>query len=374
MTTSFQLIDIVMLIGICQGIFLALTLQRITNNNRTANRILSLLIVFATVMLIGRFVYFRYLSYWVFQWSLLVDSLVFLFGPLIYIYLRRLLFKDNSNYSLARIHFLPFLIMILLAVFYLVSYSPEAYYNLMFTGNLLLYFDVISAVMIVFNFGYLVGSFLLIKKYHSEERETFSFKQTPVTYLYYFLFSLAVCLLAWTFAFIDSTFFDGDFAFFGYTSIWVAIPIFIYVIGYFSLKQPELFRIQLEDTPKEKRARLSDADAALLKEKLDSLMINERLFLESNLTLSEIAETLQTSTNNISWLLNNIYKTTFYDFVNGHRVNEFLKRIENNEHLKHTLLALSFDVGFNSKSTFNKAFKAAMRQTPSDYIKKYRAA
>lgn len=103
-------------------------------------------------------------------------------------------------------------------------------------------------------------------------------------------------------------------------------------------------------------------------------MTNEKIFLQSDLTLADVAEMLQTSTNNVSWLLNQVYKTTFYDFINQYRVKEFVKKVENQEHLKHTILALSMDVGFNSKSTFNKAFKDTMQDTPSNYIKKHRAA
>jgi AraC-like DNA-binding protein len=155
----------------------------------------------------------------------------------------------------------------------------------------------------------------------------------------------------------------------------VAIPVFIYVIGYFSLKQPELFRIK-EETEKNtfKKKRLPEPEALLLQKKLDSLMVNEKIFLQNDLTLADVSEMLQTSTNNVSWLLNQVYKTTFYDFINRYRVHEFVKKVENKEHLKHTILALSMDVGFNSKSTFNKAFKETMRDTPSNYIKKHRAA
>ena len=73
-------------------------------------------------------------------------------------------------------------------------------------------------------------------------------------------------------------------------------------------------------------------------------------------------------------MLNNTYQTTFYDFINGYRVMEFVKKVVNEEHIQHTILALSMDVGFNSKSTFNKAFKSKMNETPSNFIKKHRAA
>jgi AraC-like DNA-binding protein len=99
-------------------------------------------------------------------------------------------------------------------------------------------------------------------------------------------------------------------------------------------------------------------------------MLNEQIYLQNDLTLSQVSELLKTSTNNISWLLNNIYSSTFYDFINGYRIKEFLQKVEKKEHLSHTILALSMDSGFNSKSTFNKAFKREMNDTPSNYIRK----
>ncbi len=374
MLNSFQLIDIVIVIGICQGIFLSLTLHRISNNNRSANMILSSLLVLATVMLIGRFVYFRFLNGWVFQWSLLVDSVVFLFGPLLYTYIRRLLFKANTSYRLPLVHFIPFMGMIGIAVYYIVFYSTEAYYQLLVTGDLTLVFEVLTIIMISFNIIYLIKSFKLLKRYKANEKDTFSFDQTPLTYLYFFCIAFAICLIAWLFSFINATFLDKYLTFVNYESVWVAIPVFIYVIGYFSLKQPELFRMPLEPKTPEKKDRLTQFETELLREKLNSLMVNEKVFLQSNLTLKDVAETLKTSTNNISWLLNNVCKTTFYDFINSYRIKEFVVKVENKEHLQHTILALSFDAGFNSKSTFNKAFKIVMNDTPSNFIKKHRAA
>ncbi|MBL4662454.1 MAG: helix-turn-helix domain-containing protein [Flavobacteriaceae bacterium] len=160
----------------------------------------------------------------------------------------------------------------------------------------------------------------------------------------------------------------------GYDVLWIAIPVFIYIIGYYSLKQPELFRISLDRKINENKKRISKGESELLKDKLDSMMQNEQLYLLNDLTLADVAKELQTSTNNISWVLNNMYNITFYDFINGYRIEEFVEKIANQEHLNHTILALSMDVGFNSKSTFNKAFKQTMKDAPSNYIKKHTAA
>lgn len=374
MEGSFQIIDIILIIGICQGIFLTFTLQRISNNNHSANTILSKLILIATMMLIGRFIYFRYSSLSIFHWSLLVDSLVFLFGPLFYIYIRRLLFKGNKTYLLPVYHAIPFLLLAITALFFLVYFTAEEFYQFYLDGNLNIIFNVITIAMIVSNLYYLFRSYELVKKFKKEEKQTFSFEQSPVNFLNAFLISFLVCLTAWLVSFINQSILDRYFTYVNYESVWVAIPVLLYVIGYFSLKQPELFRIPLEAKISEKKARLSKLDSDLLKKKLDSLMENEKVFLQHDLTLREVAKLLKTSTNNISWLLNSVYKTTFYDFINNHRIKEFVKDVEERKHLKNTILALSLDAGFNSKSTFNKAFKVVMRDTPSNYIKNLPAA
>ena len=93
MQNTYGIIDIIILLGISQGLFLAVTLQFISNTNKKANYILSTILVLAMLMLIGRFLYVRHLNYVIFHWSLVFDSIVFLFGPLLFLYIKRFLFK-----------------------------------------------------------------------------------------------------------------------------------------------------------------------------------------------------------------------------------------------------------------------------------------
>ena len=114
--------------------------------------------------------------------------------------------------------------------------------------------------------------------------------------------------------------------------------------------------------------RLSSDRIDTMKKSLESLMSDDKIFVKSDLTLSALSETMETKPNDLSWLLNEEYTTTFYDFINQYRVKEFLTKVQNNEHLKSTILGLAIDCGFNTKSTFNKAFKKSTTKTPSEYI------
>lgn len=374
MTISFELIDIIIFIGICQGIFLSLALHRITNTNKKANSILSLLLIAATVMLLGRFLYFEYFNELVFLVSIGVDAVIFLFGPLFYLYTHRLLFHKDSKTSFSWHHFIPFGTMLLLFGAIAMIYTPSTYWEAFQEGKLNLLFLGIAGIALILNTIYLLRSFQLLQKFKTTEKKVFSFEQGPLRYLFAFHLAFATCLLLWWFSYINWAFFDTFYTYIGYDGVWIAISVCIYVVGYFSLKQPELFRIPLIEKRIEKKDRLSSEEVTLLEKKLNSLMTNERLFLENDLTLQQVALRLKTSTNNVSWLLNKVYQTTFYDFINGYRIKEFIAKVKNEEHLQHTILALSMDVGFNSKSTFNKAFKQTMKDTPSNFIKKNTAA
>ena len=99
--------------------------------------------------------------------------------------------------------------------------------------------------------------------------------------------------------------------------------------------------------------------------------VNNRrdVYLIPELCLALLADYLRTSSNNLFWYLNNVENKTFYKFINEYRVNAFLNKAENNEHHSKTLLAMAFEVGFNTKSTFNKSFRSIINDTPTNYIK-----
>ncbi|MBL4594794.1 MAG: helix-turn-helix domain-containing protein, partial [Flavobacteriales bacterium] len=105
------------------------------------------------------------------------------------------------------------------------------------------------------------------------------------------------------------------------------------------------------------------------KELLD-FMQEEKPYLKANISLTYLAESLSKSANHLSQVINDRHKKNFFDFINDYRIEEMtaLLRIPENKRL--TLLAVAHDAGFNSKTTFNAAFKKLKSKTPSQYFKK----
>jgi AraC-like DNA-binding protein len=106
----------------------------------------------------------------------------------------------------------------------------------------------------------------------------------------------------------------------------------------------------------------------LWKSKIQEALLTEKLYENPELTLAEIAKKLETNASVISKAINQGFQMNFNDLINFYRVEAVKKKLEQGEHKKSTLLGIAFDCGFNSKATFNRAFKKNTRISPKEYL------
>ena len=83
-----------------------------------------------------------------------------------------------------------------------------------------------------------------------------------------------------------------------------------------------------------------------------------------------MAKQLQSNHSFISMVLNRGFGLNFNDFVNKFRIEAVKEMLQRGEHNKQTLLGIAFDCGFNSKATFNRAFKKFTTLNPKEWIDK----
>ncbi|NQZ82509.1 MAG: helix-turn-helix transcriptional regulator [Colwellia sp.] len=102
----------------------------------------------------------------------------------------------------------------------------------------------------------------------------------------------------------------------------------------------------------------------LIASKLEHAMKEDKLFLQDNLSLNKLSESISETENHISETLSQFLNTKFFQFVNNFRVEEAKKALQDRGKL---ITSIAFDVGFNSKSTFNTAFKKVVGYSPSAY-------
>ncbi len=106
------------------------------------------------------------------------------------------------------------------------------------------------------------------------------------------------------------------------------------------------------------------------KGKIENLMVVDKMYENPELVISDLGNLLGTHSKKISQVINQGFNMNFNDFVNHHRITAVLQKIEKGEHSVQTLLSLAYECGFNSKSTFNRAFKRATSLNPREYIEK----
>jgi len=147
------------------------------------------------------------------------------------------------------------------------------------------------------------------------------------------------------------------------------------LIGFFGVQQRDIFSNvkSLKQNPsKEKKVKyassgLSTEIAENLYKNLIEQITKESYYTESSLSLNDLAQKLDISPNYLSQIINEKEEKNFFDFINAFRVAEFKRLIAVPTNQQYTLLALAYDCGFNSKSSFNRSFKKHTGFTPSQY-------
>ena len=113
------------------------------------------------------------------------------------------------------------------------------------------------------------------------------------------------------------------------------------------------------------RSGMTDAASDLIGKRLLSRMTDSHDYLDNDITLATLAERIGTSPQLVSQYLNHVLKVSFFDYINGFRVAAVERRLQDPASEGMTLVDVALACGFNSKSTFNAAFKRVHGVAPS---------
>ncbi len=100
---------------------------------------------------------------------------------------------------------------------------------------------------------------------------------------------------------------------------------------------------------------------------LEQVMLEKRAFMDEDLTLTKLSKQVGTSDKKLSFYLNSVLGLSFYEYVNGFRIEEVKAVLTSGEKDHLTIFAIALDSGFKSKSTFNRLFKKKTGMSPSAY-------
>ncbi len=364
-----DLIIIIFLLGSAQGIFIAVVLFN-KPGNKTANKLLAFLLISYSAFIAESALSGTEIASHFPHLLGLAAGVVFLIPPLHYFYARCLISSSFVFSKKDLLHLLPFLAFYAYNLF--PYYLQSGAYKIEYIQN----FDIAGKppVLVFFNWlvlaqgvTYMLFTLKLLKKHALNIKDIFSsIQKVSLNWLRNITLMTLALWIVGIIAEIIQTF---DPATTTDLSVPVLVSIFIYTMGYMGLRQPEIFseREEPKDSIKYKRSGLSEDKAITLKNNLTHLMNSEKPFIDSQLRLSELAKMLSTSPNHLSQVINDHMQQNFFDFINYYRIEEAKQLLMDTASAQFTLLAIANDVGFNSKSAFNSAFKKHTLITPSQF-------
>ncbi len=174
----------------------------------------------------------------------------------------------------------------------------------------------------------------------------------------------------------------------------IVLCLTIYAIGFYALKQPMIFKdVYFEaresaspavepalanpppvvqpakngQSPRYEYSALSPKELLEYSERLIAYLKMEKPYTNNDLKLQDIAAYFGLPSHQLSQIINTELNRNFYDLINSCRIEEAKKELIDPAKRHMTILAIAYEVGFNSKSAFNNAFKKHTEMTPSQY-------
>lgn len=352
---------IIAVIGLTWAAFLALHRK----GNQSANRYLALLIGVLTVFVLrrdaiiesdGPLLYLYFVSH----------SLIFIIGPSIFLHVATLTrLKPGKVYP----HFIPFMVMgILLSGLYFYRETITAIQDMSLLKGFALSLIAIQVVHVI---GYLFRTRKLIQVYEAQSQNQLS--TVPDINLKWSKGLLIVAsILGGGIFLLSLLIITGGYYSINNTADGLFLITILIILGSLILKSwnhPEVIYNQGHHQEKYKQSPLSNPEIVQLQHALED-QLRQRIYLRPDLTLQELAEAINTKPYLLSQLLNESYHQNFFSFINQRRIDFAKLQIQKGFLDKQTVEALAYTAGFNSKSTFNRAFRKMEGQSPREFLKK----
>ena len=363
-----DLIAVLILLSIGQGIFLGFLLLTLKRGNKTANRLLGILMLLFSLSISG-FLLLRTGTYKYFPFIIGIPSTVlFLFGPMFLFYVKELTFKNFKFKPSDLLHFIPFAALIIYKLpLYFGTITQKMEYLKSFTDSPV--HLSILAMQIVHLFIYIYYVNKMLNDYETEIKNTkSSLEKINLNWIrfginaFIFIFGLMAVFIV--------LFFAGFRLYDHFNNIIpVLVSIAILSIGYLGLSKPIIITEEQENNRSKKyeKSTLTPERSEVYLKKLIKVIDEKKPFLESDLTLQKLADMIALPPYHLSQIINERMNQNFFDFINSYRVEEAKLLLADPRSELLTVLAIAEEVGFNSKSSFNNAFKKCTSMTPTQY-------
>ena len=342
-----------------QGFLLAGVLG-LHKRNIQANHILAVWVALLSVDLLGQIYYAEAIFRQYPQFIGLTNFLPLSYGGFLFLYVRSLTQAKPLRWH-DSLHFVGFFIGVLLNLSTLLQSSAS---KLQFVEQIIAeqapwHFEIVDWFMPVYATAYAIFSGILLWRYQQSADNSMPRLRWLQTLL---IINMIIWLVVWgcTIAPIIHIETNNQLT-------YLLVSLFIYIMGYASLRQPDIFAAIKENGIKYGDNRLPDDLREQILTELEHHMRENAPWRVNSFTLAQLAEKTGIAGHHISQVLNDHRGQSFNDYLNQFRINAVCQRLR--EPHSQNLLDLALECGFSSKSSFNAIFKKHTNQTPSEYRK-----
>jgi len=375
---KLNLLVVIALMVVFVSLFLSCFLLTVKTEHKLSNRLFAFFLILSAIDTSGNI--FVFLNEGPSSFGMFRNLLVFLQLPTFYLYVLSVCYTDFTLKPKHFVHAVPFLLVngILVPRFYgvglegkldflqKISTRPEIQFN-----HILLHVQVIC---------YIVAAFVILRKTRRIYLENYAgASMASLNWLFQFSVALSIFYII---ALVKNIF---KFTAYPGISEWLKAGLIIFeliVISWYlfkALNHPELFRTVDSKLKLVKDIVLEGGETELLPInenaynaeyfKLKDYMNARKPYLNPSLTIKDMADDLGIPVRDLSLLINHQLGQHFYDFVNTYRIEHAMEILKDGSKSKVTVLEILYEVGFNSKSSFNTAFKKHTGTTPTEYRK-----
>ncbi|WP_342328472.1 AraC family transcriptional regulator [Pedobacter sp. FW305-3-2-15-E-R2A2] len=373
-----NLISIISIVAVFVSLLLSFFLLTVSTNNKLGNVLLAGFIILNAVDLSGWFIYPVTRHYPDLEMFRRTTSA--LINPLFFLYALAVCYSDFRLKPKHLLHAIPFVLenLYLMGVFYLAAPGDKtSFFN--DKGGLAASLIHLAYGHLQFAF-YIIAIFLVLRKYKKVYLENYTNSAT-ITYKWLFQLTVVITVVHTIVMCKDLLLFTGSSDVFNGAQILVGINA-VFILCWFVMKAlyyPNLFRgVDSRLEPIEHMIVLPQEEERSQKQELNvenqektgrlkAYMNDMEPYLEPSLTVQDLAVQMEMPVRDLSILINHHLDQHFFDFVNEYRIQKAMAILKDPAKNELNIQEILYQVGFNSKSSFNTAFKKYTNQTPTQF-------
>lgn len=370
MTMDF--IEPVLYLGISQSFFAGMLIAT-RRPFTTANRLMTAWVFLFCIEMIFALINSTVLDMYSFPFISLT------YGPLLFLYVCHMTLPSRRFSPWNALHFIPFIVFFAVSVIFREEPIFDDLSGFFVIDRFIPLRIIYSICFFLSVTVYSILSFIEIRRHQMRLRDVVSYTSAKITLNWLKILSITF-YTGYVVVFIlgGINIIAGLLPFDPYILTFAFIFIFSFAYSFYAIRQPEMLDYPVSGQEEsngngsagvEKYARsgLRDEQAEEYLTKLLQYMDEEKPYLDGDMTINDLARKTGIPRHHITEVLNEKHHRNFFSFVNEYRIREVISRIGDPKYQHYTILAIAFDSGFNSKSTFNTFFKAYTGKTPSAY-------